>query len=211
MAAHDQDAPVLIGCGFPARRVQRGRQRGGRPGSQVKGSWFDLWGGQIGRGRGGTCWAESRSLAGLQGAERPRCPRATLPCAPGLAARYIKTGASVTESALWKLRGLADGHFWRSRSIIKMKSSDWAGLACSVAQKSSSLLLLSPPPPPPPPHLHSSPPSLTQPLSVTGHRGSVEEGGGGINKEINRGIIDVSLDMKVLCVCVRERERESVC
>ena len=90
-----------------------------------------------------------------------------------------------------------------------MKSSDWAGLACSVAQKSSSLLLLSPPPPPPP-HLHSSPPSLTQPLSVTGHRGSVEEGGGGINKEINRGIIDVSLDMKVLCVCVRERERERV-
>lgn len=43
---------------------------------------------------------QSRSVGGLQGAERPLCPGATLPCALGLAARYIKTGASVTESAL---------------------------------------------------------------------------------------------------------------
>lgn len=76
-----------------------------------------------------------------RGQSGPQCPRERV-CALGLAARYIKTGASVTKSALWKLRGLADGHFWRCRSIIKMKSSDWAGLACSVAQKSSSLSLL---------------------------------------------------------------------
>lgn len=85
------------------------------------GSWYD-----INRQIGGACWVESSSLSGLQRAERPLCPWAILPCALGLAARYIKTGASVTESALWKLRGLADGHFWRCRSIIKMKSSDWA-------------------------------------------------------------------------------------
>lgn len=106
---------------------------------------------------------EQVSLPGLWGAELPLCPRATLPCAVGLAARYIKTGASVTESALWKLRGLADGHFWRSWSIIKMKSSDWAGLACSVPRKRSSLLLL----------LFSTLtlyPSLS--LSVTGYWGS---------------------------------------
>lgn len=121
-----------------ARRVQRGAHSAARLWVYEL-TWCD-------RLAGGTCWVESRSLVGLQGAERPLCPRATLPCALGLAARYIKTGASVTESALWKLRGLADGHFWRCRSIIKMKSTDWAGLACSVAQKSSSLLLISTPP-----------------------------------------------------------------
>lgn len=104
-------------------------------------------------------WVESWSFTGLQGAEWPQCPRATLPGAVCLAARYIKTGASVTESALWKLRGLVDGHFWRCRSIIKMKSSDWAGLACSVAQKSSTL----------PPHI---PPPHTLSLSPTGYWGS---------------------------------------
>lgn len=69
---------------------------GGHPGARL---WiYDLtWSDRL---AGALVEWGSRSLAGLQGAEWPLCPRATLPCALGLAARYIKTGASVTESAL---------------------------------------------------------------------------------------------------------------
>jgi len=61
---------------------------------------MDLWIRRDVTDRQGTCGAESRSPAGLQGATWPQCLRETLSCALGLAARYIKTGPSVTESAL---------------------------------------------------------------------------------------------------------------
>lgn len=134
----------------------------------------------------------SRGRSGLGGPGR-LCPRAVR-----LAARYIKTGASVTESALWKLRGLADGHFWRCRSIIKMKSGDWAGLACSVALKSS--------------HSHSSSALL---LSLTGYLGSGRVGGKKKQNKTrwikNKGIIDAFLQTLKFAVCAGECVCMGVC
>lgn len=133
MGMHDQDACFLsaVWCQW----LQHERHRDGQPGYG-----FMIWHQPA---DWSACWVESSSLSGLQRAERPLCPWVILPCALGLAARYIKTGASVTESALWKLRGLADGHFWRCRSIIKMKSSDWArpGMLYGTEELLSLLLI----------------------------------------------------------------------
>ncbi len=117
MGTHNQDAAVW--AQLPANEYSvKGRGLVTlKPGNGFM-IWFVLW--QIVR-----ALVELRADPSLA-SRGQRGLSATLPCALGLAARYIKTGASVTESALWKLRGLADGHFWRSRSIIKMKSSDWA-------------------------------------------------------------------------------------
>lgn len=113
------------------------------PWSPVMESWFD----SVRQIDSALVELKAGLLLASRGQSSLCAPKAFLPCAVGLAACYIKTGASVTESALWKLRGLADGHFWHWRSIIKMKSGDWAeaGMLCGTKSSSSSALTLSAP------------------------------------------------------------------
>lgn len=140
----------------------------------------------------GHLWSLKQVLRWTPGVRAALCgPEAFLPAAVGLAACYIKTGASVTESALWKLRGLADGHFWRSRSIIEMKSSDWAEMVCALWQRKSS----------------SSSALLSLTASVCHRLLKFRVGGQTMASPLSRKVFPVCVWINV---CGRERERESL-